>query len=521
MYLCILKLTQIENLFMKNYLVVLWLASSLTAGAQELTFPSEWMNQNPELSHSFTVVSKTNKDVASDVARRMEQILSDKKLEINYMPNIDTALVDVVFHLDGDRMTCRTHSVADRETTGVARKGAQLLEKMFYSGMRPSYSTVFKGDDGVYPEYRIPSVVVLPSGRIVAFIEARNWHRDQAENDIVARYSDDMGKTWSRQIVVNEQGASSLNNPCAVYIAELNQILLMYQVFPPKMTEGSSFTGSNQVKVVTVTSNDGGETWTAPVDISSQTTYPGVKTMCCGPGVGIRTTTGPDKGRIVIPFNANGNGGWFNYVAYSDDLGKSWKTTQKHSGYGANESQIVQTGPSEYLINARSHRFIDPDTQTTPSGWNPWDFSRVARNRVNTRLMLNGETEQWGTTQVQTNLPDPNCQGSIMRLSGLGVGRKKEKSRILLANPASQYTVMENRPYQNTPARRVNGTVRMSYDEGKTWAYSKRIYGNRFTEYQYSVLVNLGDGKIGCFFEAYPEVRFAVFDRTWLTGGED
>ncbi|MEG0162493.1 MAG: hypothetical protein RR652_01020 [Mucinivorans sp.] len=50
--------------------------------------------------------------------------------------------------------------------------------------------------------------------------------------------------------------------------------------------------------------------------------------------------------------------------------------------------------------------------------------------------------------------------------------------------------------------------------------YGKRIYGDRFTESQYSVLVDLGEGKVGCIFEANENIKFAVFDLCWLTGGE-
>lgn len=508
---------------MKKTLLFLLLIYSVGVRAQELTLPSSLMNKDSCLRHSYTIYSPGLETFTAHLAKAMERLLVDKKRAIDYRPDLDTALVDVVFHFDGKKLRYRDRRVkgGGGSISRYAKSGVRLLERMFYSGTRPSYSTVFTGDDGTYAEYRIPSVLVLPSGRIVAFIEARQWHKDQAENDIVARYSDDMGKTWSDLIVVDQQGAASLNNICVIHIDERSEILVMYQCFPPKLSEGSSFATGEQLKTLIVTSKDGGETWGTSRDISAQVTYPGTKTMCSGPGIAIRATDGPDKGRILVPFNANGNGGWFNYVAFSDDLGDSWKITKGHSGYGANESQIVQTGPTEFLINARSHRFPEANTYETPAGWNPWNFTRVTRNRVNTRMTLAGDKDTWAPTEVQLNLPDPTCQGSVLRLSGLGIGKKKEKSRILLSNPASQYTVPDTRPYANTPPCRMNGTVKLSYDEGKTWTYAQRIYGNRFTEYQYSVLVDLGKGRVGCFFETYPSVRFAVFDVTWLTGGED
>lgn len=506
---------------MKKTILSLLFLLALSVQAQELTLPVSLMNKDSRLRYSYTILSADQKSAASDIAKAMDRLLVDKKLAVESTSELDTALVDVIFHFDGKNLSSRGHQLKGKSTAQFAQKGVELLEKEFYSGIRPSYSTVFAGDDGAYAEYRIPSVLALPSGRIVAFIEARKGHKDQAENNIVARYSDDMGKTWSSLIVVDEQGEASLNNICAVYVAERNQILVMYQYFPPKLTEGSNFATGEQLKTFTITSNDGGKTWDERKDVSAQVLYPEMKTVCSGPGIAIRSTTGPDKGRILVPFNANGGGRWFNYVVYSDDLGDNWKITEGHTGYGANESQIVQTGSTEYLINARSHRFVGVDTYDAPSGWNPWNFSKVTRNRVHTRLTLTGSDEQWSDTEVQLNQPDPTCQGSVLRISGLGIGKENAKSRILLSNPASQHTILEERPYANTAPRRINGTVKISYDEGKTWTYEKRIYGNRFTEYQYSVLVDLGNGKVGCLFEAHPETKFAVFDVEWLTEGND
>lgn len=506
---------------MKRARFIIFAVFVLSVHAKELTIPAAWMNKSDQLSHSFTVISADKEMIAANLADQIQHILTAKKLNLEYTPVPDTALVDVVLHYNEDKLTCRNWQIDVKDISAAADKAALMLEKSFYSGMRPAYSTVFRGDDGKYAEYRIPSVIALPSGRIIAFIEARKWHSDQAENDIIARYSDDMGKTWSEQIVVDEQGKSSLNNACAIYIAERDQILVMYQSFPPKTSEASGFSGNDRLKVFTITSNDGGETWNHPKEVTDWIKHPDATIVCSGPGIAIRSTTGPDKGRIVVPLNAIGKKGWFNYLAYSDDLGESWKYTGNHSGYGANESQVVQTDTNRYLINARSHRYPEFDTEETPDGWNPWDFTRVTRSRVNTPVTLEGNRVEWGKTDVQPNQPDPTCQGSILRISGLGIGEKRDRSRILLSNPASQYTVPENKPYANTPPRRLNGTVKISYDEGENWAHSKRIYGNRFTEYQYSVLVNLKDGKIGCLFEAYPEVKFAVFDLEWLTGGED
>lgn len=405
----------------------------------------------------------------------------------------------------------------------AATKAASLIKKIYYQGMRPVYSTIFENRKEGYNTYRIPSIVALPNGHIVAFTETRATETsDCAENDIVAKISTDGGLSWGKLIQVATSESSSLNNPTAVYIAEKKRILLMFQEYPPKQQEGTTKTGvegEGICRIYTVFSDDNGKTWSSKKDITRQAKISSVTGFAFGPGIAIRVVSGPDKGRILVPVNASGGeGGWFNYLTYSDDLGENWGILPGQSSYGTNESQVIQVSDTEFCFNARCHRYLG-DEQKAPEGWNPWNFSKVTRYRAMIPVEIKGTEVKWNATQIRTDMPDPLCQGSIFRYSGLVNG---EKSRVLFSNPASQLTApMEGRTYQATPPARMNGTVRISYDNGQTWAYSKRIYGNRYTEYQYSVLTNLGNGKVGCVFEAFPEVRFAVFDMEWLTSGHD
>ena len=63
-------------------------------------------------------------------------------------------------------------------------------------------------------------------------------------------------------------------------------------------------------------------------------------------------------------------------------------------------------------------------------------------------------------------------------------------------------------------------TVRLSYDEGKTWAASRQIYAGPSA---YSCLVGLREMEVGCLYErgnktAYETITFARFSLEWLTG---
>ena len=84
------------------------------------------------------------------------------------------------------------------------------------------------------------------------------------------------------------------------------------------------------------------------------------------------------------------------------------------------------------------------------------------------------------------------------------------RSRILFSNPASR-------------TERVNLTVRLSYDECKTWPVARTIYSGPSA---YSCLVALPDLTVACLYERglenpYEKISIACFNVEWLTEGRD
>lgn len=486
---------------------------------------------NASLKEQFTALflkkmgsKRSDINIANDIEAIPDIVfILEKPSDLIISQALKNKILPVIIDLSSEKIQTTDYPVIHAASySAAARKAADFIKNLYYQGMRPRYSVIFENGKDGYHTYRIPSVLTISNGNIIAITEARaNGVSDCAENDIVIKISEDEGKTWSPLILVAESGQASLNNPVGIYISEQNRMMIMYQEYPPKLNEGSANAGleGNITRTYISISDDGGRTWQPKKDITQQVKLPDVTGYATGPGIGIRVTTGPDKGRIIVPLNASGGkDGWFNYLVYSDDQGNTWSILPGHSSYGTNESQIIQVSDTEFFINARCHRFPGDDVKN-PSGWNPWNFDKVTRFRGMIPLTIQGTQAQWGVTKVREDMPDPLCQGAIFRYSGL---EGCEKSRVLFSNPASQLTApVTGRRYTNTPPARINGTVAISYDDAKTWSDSKRIYGNRFTEFQYSVLTNLGNGKIGCIFETFPEIRFAVFDIKWLTSGKD
>ena len=109
----------------------------------------------------------------------------------------------------------------------------------------------------------------------------------------------------------------------------------------------------------------------------------------------------------------------------------------------------------------------------------------------------------WSSIAEDEALRDPGCQASIFRLSGIAAGGR---SRLLFSHPDS--------------TRRENGTIRLSYDDGKTWPASRVLHAGPAA---YSCLIVLPSGDVGCLFEAgknhpYERIIFARFPLTWFEG---
>ncbi len=344
---------------------------------------------------------------------------------------------------------------------------------------------------GGYHGFRIPSALVTDKGTVLAFAEGRPENlADAGGNDLVLRRSTDGGRTWPDMQVIAEDGPHSLNTPCAVQVRETGRVILFYHRYPAGTNEAKvepGLEGDRICRALMITSDDDGLSWSEPRDITEQVKRPTLVTsFSTGPGVGIQLRRGPHKGRIVMLTNQQGpRHQWNLFAIHSDDGGDSWAygelAPNPTKGWG-NEVQAVELVDGTVMLNARVQ----------------------GGNKCRNVATSSDGGETWTTLREVPELIEPVCQGSIIRLSDPLDGRR---SRILFSNPASQ-------------AGRRNGTVRLSYDEGNTWAVSRVICQGSFA---YSSLTVLPDGTIGCLFEAdqYRSIRFARFALDWLTEGHD
>ncbi len=352
---------------------------------------------------------------------------------------------------------------------------------------QPQLVDVFvSGQDG-YFMYRIPAIVVANNGDVLAFAEGRKVSgHDASDIDLVMKRSSDGGRTWSEQQIIWEDADNTCGNPCPVVDQTTGTIWLPMNhnrngYATPK--DGQDGMGTRTVWMTH--SDDNGHTWATPTDITSIAKQPNWQWHGTGPGISIQLQRGPHAGRLLVPCYYTSDGDDRPNLAnaiYSDDHGQTWRRSRGRIEPFGGEDQFVELSDGRVLANLRCHE--------------------GHHRRLISFSEDGGDT--WSPTQIDPQLLEPRCQGSVLRYAWPDDG---DRSRILFSNPA-------------TEDKRYRMTVRLSYDEGQTWAVSKLIYEGPSA---YSCLVRLPDGRIGCLFEAdrYQRLALAIFDLAWLTDGAD
>jgi sialidase-1 len=373
-----------------------------------------------------------------------------------------------------------------------------LLVPLPCSGADPETADVFVPKADGFKSIRIPSAVVTKKGTVLAFAEGRAANADQARNKIVLKRSADGGRTWGKVAVIAGDGDKALNNPCAVVERESGLVLLTYQSYPAGVGERSGkiqpgYDGDLVVRNWLITSADDGATWSKPRDITRETKREKtVTTLAGGPGVGIQLRHGKHAGRLLFPFNEGPFGVWNVYAVYSDDKGKTWRMGEAAPG------GLVDAGKGKKTSTVNEAQFVE-----LKDGSVRFNVRRWAGKAVRKTCVSGDGGATWSKVEDVPDLADPGCMASVLRYSDPADGAK---SRLLFSGPQS--------------TRRENGTVFLSYDEGKTWPVKRVLCKGAFA---YSCLAALPDGTIGCLYEAdgAGKIVFARFTLDWLTDGRD
>ncbi len=343
---------------------------------------------------------------------------------------------------------------------------------------------LFISGEGGYFRYRIPALCTGRDGTVLAFCEARRFTGgDSDQVDLLLRRSLDGGKTFAPpQRILSEEGWVC-GNPAPVFDRDTGVLWLLFCKNRVEEEEDKICRGEAARTVWLTSSQDDGLTWAEPVEITAGAKPAGWSWYATGPGHGIQLA----GGRLLVPCDhalMNRTPGrpptYAAHVVVSDDHGQTWKTGGSATK-GTNESTAVETTDGRVYLNCRNA----PGQPPYPRAY-AW-------------------SEDGGSSFSPTGrdpaLPEPVCQASLCRLTSHAL---HDKDRVLFANPAGD--------------RRANLTLRLSYDECRTWPVSRTLHPGPAA---YSDLCVTGDSSICCLYERgeampYETLTLARFDLAWL-----
>jgi len=357
------------------------------------------------------------------------------------------------------------------------------------------------GKEG-YASFRIPSIIQLPNKKIIAFAEGRvNGAGDFGHVNIVMKTSVDGGKSWSALKKIVRFGILQAGN--AAPVVDLldpqcpqGKIFLFYNT--GNVNEGQLRQGKGIREVWYISSIDNGDSWTAPVNITSQVHFPNGtidgrvyqnkedwRTYANTPGHATQSLEGKYKGRIFIAANHSVGApksnfkDYFSHGYFTDDHGKSFKISNSLDLVGSNEATAAFISNDRLILNARNQQ---GNTKTRITAYS------------------NNGGEYFEKAFYENQLPDPICEGAI-----LNVGKRKGQTILAFVNASDTL-------YRN------NLCLHISKDEGMRW--SKKIVientsekskmKNDFTAY--ADIVKVGRRKIGVLYERdnYQQIVFSV-----------
>lgn len=416
--------------------------------------------------------------------------------------------------------------------------------------------------------YRVPSIVTTKNGVVVACCDERWYGGGDNPNLIgkVVRRSFDSGKTWQDVIVVKEEvgkakmTSSSSIDACMLYDEETNGIFMIYTHTPAGVGILASSKGIGETKegyrlvydgkkegyvkdgevimdgevvakvdekgnvtcgeenlgniyerdgkykekntffLYIQSSFDDGATWSEPVCLNNQVKEKYMSFIGAGPGTGIVIKNGKYKGRYIFPIYYNTAGGRIlmlsNAVIYSDDQGKTWhrgkspNDKRKVLFYKVNEKFVM---PNDMITESQVIELPNSDLKIFMRNHNP-------KRRILTAISCDGG-ESWQDVKYQEQLTHCICQCSVINV-------KDEKGEA---------TVFLNAA--DTKARK-NGVVRLSYDYGETFPYSRVLTEGEFV---YSSMTMMPNGEIGVLYEGstmHEAIEFTTITTKWIKGEE-
>ena len=315
--------------------------------------------------------------------------------------------------------------------------------------------------------YRIPAIIEAPNGDLIAAADERvpscGDLRHNRDINIVIRRSFDQGINWTEmETLVDYPIGQSVSDPSLIVDEQNGTIFMFYNVMDLDKEKDVYYFHYIQ-------SIDNGNSWSAPVDITTQIApaewHRHFKFITSGRGV-------QSESGMLLHTLVNLEEGLF--VFGSSDGGKNWKLFG-NAIQPADESKIVVLNDGSWMVN-----------------------SRVNGAGIRYVHLSKDQGQRWETI-ADSSLPDPGCNASILKYTA--------------NSPTYDFLVFAN---ANSPDKRENLSLRISTDEGNTWSVGKTIDGGPSA---YVSMCKLSNGNLGLLYEKddYSELVFISLPINWIT----
>ena len=390
--------------------------------------------------------------------------------------------------VEGDNyvwLTCQINEAADIDhrvgayCKQIAFSNGKTIELGEKSTFQRIGVAVRRGGDGGVHTFRIPGLATTNQGTLIGVYDVR--HRSggdlPGDIDVGMSRSTDGGRSWQAMKTIMDMGDDpdwhydGIGDPAILVDQQTGTIWVA-----ATWSHGNrSWRGSGQGlspdetgQLMLVRSDDDGETWSKPINITKQIKKPEWCFVLQGPGKGITMRDGTivfaaqfqdppssQKQQHRLPHST---------IIYSQDHGATWQVGTRAFD-DTTESQVVEIEPGTLMLNCRY-------------------------NRKSTRVVMTtrdlGKTWTKHTTSERALIEPGSCMASLIdvdREVGVDLGQW-----LLFSNPDST-------------RGRHHITIKASPDRGMTWPKESRLLLDEGTSAGYSCMSMIDDKTIGILYE--------------------